>query len=97
MTQRSIRSMTTAQTQRVNSTVLALSIEWLRMQDAVQARCRTRGAMADLTHGCYISRTRVAFSARQGEVCFGWLTWRLDATFAPVDPPEVRLRVRRRR
>jgi hypothetical protein len=89
--------MTSAQTQIVNSTVLRLTIEWVRAQDVITARCQTRGAMADLTHDCYIGRTRVAFSARDGEVCFGWLTWRLDATFAPLGPPETRLRAWPRR
>ncbi len=91
-----IRSITTAQTQIVNNVVMTLSIEWLQLQDAIQARCRVRGAMADLTHDCYIGRTRVAFTVGRGEACFGWLTWRLDARFAPVGPPESKLRIVRR-
>jgi hypothetical protein len=85
------------QTQRVNDTVLRLSIEWLKLQDAKDGRCRTRGAMLDVAQDCYIGRTRVAFSARDGEWCFGWINWRLDPLFEPLGPPEAQLRIMRRR
>ena len=92
-----IRGMTFGQTKVVCDTVLRLSVEWLKLQDPVVARCRTRGAMADLGNDCYIGRTRVALSVRDGEACFGWLTWRLDPSFEPLGPPEAELRVWRRR
>jgi hypothetical protein len=91
-----INSMTGTQTKRVNDAVLELSVHWLKLQDARTGRIRTRGAMADFARDCYIGRTRVAFTVREGEVCFGWLTWRLDPLFEPLAPPETELRVLRR-
>ena len=87
-----IRGMTAAQTRKACDAALHLSVEWARLQDCIQARVRTGGALADLVHDCYVARTRVAFSARDGELCFGWLTWRLDPLFAPLGPPETELR-----
>jgi len=93
--QNRIRSMTSAQTRIVCDRVLALSVEWLQLQDITAGRCRTQGAFADLRNDCYVGRTRVAFAVREREVCFGWLTWRLDPSFEPLGPPETDLRVLR--
>ena len=92
-----IRGMTTGQTRRARDTVLRLTVEWVKLRDCARARICTLGAIADLAHDCYIARTRVAFSVRDGEVCFGKLTWRLDPAFAPLAAPEAELRVWRRR
>lgn len=95
MTQGAIRSMTVAQARVVNDTVLDVSVDWLRLQDPIEARCRTRGAIADFTDDCYLGLTRVAFSVRPGEFCFGWLIWRLDSGFQSLGPPETDLRAMR--
>ena len=84
-----IRSMTTAQTRRVQDAVVPATRQWLEDHGATAGRFAFVCAIADLGAQRYIALTEVAYSTDASDrTQWGRLRWLLDDRFTITEMPE---------
>jgi tetratricopeptide (TPR) repeat protein len=82
-----IYSMGSAQTECVRAAILPAAREWARADSYKVGSITFRGAIADLSRGCYIGSVSVVLFWPGSHRYDGTLRWELDHTFALAAPP----------